>query len=92
MLGQGRGVRVASMGPALTASSSLSSSQGDNFLLHNLILDTGITQQLVERVWKDQDLNTYVEARWPSSGSTGWEQRGIGMGYRDGEWGRAKPH
>uniref|UniRef100_A0A8C0HQF2 Calcium voltage-gated channel auxiliary subunit alpha2delta 2 n=1 Tax=Buteo japonicus TaxID=224669 RepID=A0A8C0HQF2_9AVES len=33
--------------------------QGDNFLLHNLILDTGITQQLVERVWKDQDLNTY---------------------------------
>lgn len=33
-------------------------SQGDNFLLHNLILDTGITQQLVERVWKDQDLNT----------------------------------
>jgi len=45
------------MGPALT-SSSPSSSQGDNFLLHNLILDTGITQQLVERVWKDQDLNT----------------------------------
>lgn len=34
--------------------------QGDNFLLHNLILDTGITQQLVERVWRDQDLNTYV--------------------------------
>lgn len=31
---------------------------GNNFLLHNLILDTGITQQLVERVWRDQDLNT----------------------------------
>lgn len=36
----------------------LSNSQGDNFLLHNLILDTGITQQLVEQVWRDQDLNT----------------------------------
>uniref|UniRef100_A0A8D2P3F8 Calcium voltage-gated channel auxiliary subunit alpha2delta 2 n=1 Tax=Zosterops lateralis melanops TaxID=1220523 RepID=A0A8D2P3F8_ZOSLA len=35
------------------------SKQCDNFLLHNLILDTGITQQLVEQVWKDQDLNTY---------------------------------
>uniref|UniRef100_F6U8C6 Calcium voltage-gated channel auxiliary subunit alpha2delta 2 n=1 Tax=Ornithorhynchus anatinus TaxID=9258 RepID=F6U8C6_ORNAN len=35
------------------------SKQCDNFLLHNLILDTGITQQLVEKVWKDQDLNTY---------------------------------
>ncbi|KAJ6667687.1 hypothetical protein lerEdw1_016008 [Lerista edwardsae] len=35
------------------------SKQCDNFRLHNLILDTGITQQLVERVWKDQDLNTY---------------------------------
>ncbi|OXB73222.1 UNVERIFIED_CONTAM: hypothetical protein H355_016402 [Colinus virginianus] len=35
------------------------SKQCDNFLLHNLILDTGITQQLVDRVWKDQDLNTY---------------------------------
>uniref|UniRef100_A0A8B9GBP3 Calcium voltage-gated channel auxiliary subunit alpha2delta 2 n=1 Tax=Amazona collaria TaxID=241587 RepID=A0A8B9GBP3_9PSIT len=48
------------------------SKQCDNFLLHNLILDTGITQQLVERVWKDQDLNTYVEARWP--GSDDWEE------------------
>lgn len=46
------------MGPALTFFSSPPSSQGDNFLLHNLILDTGITQQLVDRVWKDQDLNT----------------------------------
>ncbi|XP_040301396.1 voltage-dependent calcium channel subunit alpha-2/delta-2 isoform X9 [Herpailurus yagouaroundi] len=35
------------------------SKQCNNFLLHNLILDTGITQQLVERVWRDQDLNTY---------------------------------
>uniref|UniRef100_A0A8D2NHB4 VWFA domain-containing protein n=1 Tax=Zonotrichia albicollis TaxID=44394 RepID=A0A8D2NHB4_ZONAL len=35
------------------------SKQCDNFLLHNLILDTGITQQLVDQVWKDQDLNTY---------------------------------
>ncbi|XP_074139442.1 LOW QUALITY PROTEIN: voltage-dependent calcium channel subunit alpha-2/delta-2 [Sminthopsis crassicaudata] len=35
------------------------SKQCNNFLLHNLILDTGITQQLVEKVWKDQDLNTY---------------------------------
>ncbi|KAL7985973.1 hypothetical protein Chor_011139, partial [Crotalus horridus] len=35
------------------------SKQCDNFLLHNLILDTGITQQLVETVWKNQDLSTY---------------------------------
>ncbi|XP_075405108.1 voltage-dependent calcium channel subunit alpha-2/delta-2 isoform X1 [Tenrec ecaudatus] len=35
------------------------SKQCNNFLLHNLILDTGLTQQLVERVWRDQDLNTY---------------------------------
>ncbi|XP_064451682.1 voltage-dependent calcium channel subunit alpha-2/delta-2 isoform X13 [Mirounga angustirostris] len=35
------------------------SKQCNNFLLHNLILDTGITQQLVERAWRDQDLNTY---------------------------------
>lgn len=34
------------------------SKQCNNVLLHNLILDTGITQQLVERVWRDQDLNT----------------------------------
>lgn len=55
LLGQGEGTWVAL---AFSSSSSPSSSQGDNFLLHNLILDTGITQQLVERVWKDQDLNT----------------------------------
>ncbi|XP_036388834.1 voltage-dependent calcium channel subunit alpha-2/delta-2a isoform X2 [Megalops cyprinoides] len=35
------------------------SKQCDNFLLHNLILDTGIIRQLVEKVWKTQDLNTY---------------------------------
>lgn len=31
---------------------------GDNLLLHNLILDTGIIRQLVEKVWKNKDLNT----------------------------------
>lgn len=31
---------------------------GDSLLLHNLILDTGIIQQLVEKVWKNKDLNT----------------------------------
>uniref|UniRef100_A0A1A8GTV4 Calcium channel, voltage-dependent, alpha 2/delta subunit 2 n=1 Tax=Nothobranchius korthausae TaxID=1143690 RepID=A0A1A8GTV4_9TELE len=31
----------------------------DNLLLHNLILDTGIIRQLVEKVWKNKDLNTY---------------------------------
>ncbi|XP_041080986.1 voltage-dependent calcium channel subunit alpha-2/delta-2-like [Polyodon spathula] len=35
------------------------SKQCDNFLLHNLILDTGIIRQLVDRVWKNWDLNTY---------------------------------
>lgn len=57
VLGQSKGAWLTPRGPEFT-SSSPSSSQGDNFLLHNLILDTGITQQLVERVWKDQDLNT----------------------------------
>lgn len=33
---------------------------GDNFLLHNLILDTGIIKELVDKVWKNKDLNTYV--------------------------------
>lgn len=37
------------------------SGPGDNFLLHNLILDTGIIRQLVEKVWKTKDLNTLVE-------------------------------
>uniref|UniRef100_A0AAY4AWC2 VWFA domain-containing protein n=1 Tax=Denticeps clupeoides TaxID=299321 RepID=A0AAY4AWC2_9TELE len=31
----------------------------DNFLLHNLILDAGIIRQLVDKVWKTKDLNTY---------------------------------
>uniref|UniRef100_A0A8C7Y0E3 Calcium channel, voltage-dependent, alpha 2/delta subunit 2a n=1 Tax=Oryzias sinensis TaxID=183150 RepID=A0A8C7Y0E3_9TELE len=35
------------------------SKQCDNFLLHNLILDTGIIRQLVEKVWRNKDLNTY---------------------------------
>nr|XP_015203555.1 PREDICTED: voltage-dependent calcium channel subunit alpha-2/delta-2 [Lepisosteus oculatus] len=35
------------------------SKQCDNFLLHNLILDTGIIRQLVNKVWKNWDLNTY---------------------------------
>ncbi|KAM8931067.1 voltage-dependent calcium channel subunit alpha-2/delta-2 isoform 2-T2 [Pelodytes ibericus] len=35
------------------------SKQCDSFLLHNLILDTGITRDLAERVWKDKDLLTY---------------------------------
>uniref|UniRef100_A0A3Q2PWD7 Calcium channel, voltage-dependent, alpha 2/delta subunit 2a n=1 Tax=Fundulus heteroclitus TaxID=8078 RepID=A0A3Q2PWD7_FUNHE len=30
-----------------------------NLLLHNLILDTGIIRQLVDKVWKNKDLNTY---------------------------------
>uniref|UniRef100_A0A674MJ91 Calcium channel, voltage-dependent, alpha 2/delta subunit 2a n=1 Tax=Takifugu rubripes TaxID=31033 RepID=A0A674MJ91_TAKRU len=30
-----------------------------DLLLHNLILDTGIIQQLVDKVWKNKDLNTY---------------------------------
>ncbi|KAF3689980.1 Voltage-dependent calcium channel subunit alpha-2/delta-2 [Channa argus] len=34
---------------------------GDNLLLHNLILDTGIIRQLVEKVWKNKDLNTAAE-------------------------------
>lgn len=39
---------------------SLISCSGDNLLLHNLILDTGIIRQLVEKVWKNKDLNTWV--------------------------------
>ncbi|PIO15608.1 hypothetical protein AB205_0188740 [Aquarana catesbeiana] len=35
------------------------SKQCDSFLLHNLILDTGITRDLADRVWKDKDLLTY---------------------------------
>uniref|UniRef100_A0A674EPT5 Calcium channel, voltage-dependent, alpha 2/delta subunit 2a n=1 Tax=Salmo trutta TaxID=8032 RepID=A0A674EPT5_SALTR len=36
------------------------SKQCDNLLLHNLILDTGIIRQLVEKVWKTKDLTTLV--------------------------------
>ncbi|XP_023180765.1 voltage-dependent calcium channel subunit alpha-2/delta-2 isoform X3 [Xiphophorus maculatus] len=35
------------------------SKQCDSLLLHNLILDTGIIRQLVDKVWKNKDLNTY---------------------------------
>ncbi|XP_053724518.1 voltage-dependent calcium channel subunit alpha-2/delta-2a isoform X2 [Synchiropus splendidus] len=35
------------------------SKQCDNLLLHNLILDTGIIRQLVDKVWKNKDLHTY---------------------------------
>ncbi|XP_035238903.1 voltage-dependent calcium channel subunit alpha-2/delta-2a isoform X3 [Anguilla rostrata] len=35
------------------------SKQCDNFLLHNLILDTGIIRQLVEKVWKAKDFDNY---------------------------------
>ncbi|XP_068109102.1 voltage-dependent calcium channel subunit alpha-2/delta-2 isoform X2 [Hyperolius riggenbachi] len=35
------------------------SKQCDSFLLHNLILDTGITKDLADRVWRDKDLLTY---------------------------------
>lgn len=31
---------------------------GDSLLLHNLILDTGIIRQLIDKVWKNKDLNT----------------------------------
>ncbi|KAM4652388.1 voltage-dependent calcium channel subunit alpha-2/delta-2 isoform 2-T2 [Discoglossus pictus] len=35
------------------------SKQCDSTLLHNLILDVGITRDLADRVWKDKDLLTY---------------------------------
>ncbi|XP_021177611.2 voltage-dependent calcium channel subunit alpha-2/delta-2a isoform X4 [Fundulus heteroclitus] len=35
------------------------SKQCESLLLHNLILDTGIIRQLVDKVWKNKDLNTY---------------------------------
>uniref|UniRef100_A0AAY5L524 VWFA domain-containing protein n=1 Tax=Esox lucius TaxID=8010 RepID=A0AAY5L524_ESOLU len=35
------------------------SKQCDSLLLHNLILDTGIIRQLVEKVWKTKDLASY---------------------------------
>ncbi|TRY66837.1 hypothetical protein DNTS_004778 [Danionella cerebrum] len=62
------------------------SKQCDNFLLHNLILDTGILKQLVDRVWKINDLNTYgflavfaatdggVTRVFPNKASETWEE------------------
>ncbi|XP_061583320.1 voltage-dependent calcium channel subunit alpha-2/delta-2a isoform X2 [Cololabis saira] len=62
------------------------SKQCDNFLLHNLILDTGIIRQLVEKVWKNKDLNTYgflavfaatdggVTRVFPNKAAESWEE------------------
>ncbi|XP_060899056.1 voltage-dependent calcium channel subunit alpha-2/delta-2a isoform X2 [Labrus mixtus] len=62
------------------------SKQCDNLLLHNLILDTGIIRQLVEKVWKNKDLNTYgflavfaatdggVTRVFPNKASESWEE------------------
>ncbi|XP_056605888.1 voltage-dependent calcium channel subunit alpha-2/delta-2a isoform X2 [Triplophysa dalaica] len=62
------------------------SKQCDNFLLHNLILDTGIIRQLVEKVWKTKDLNTYgflavfaatdggVTRVFPNKAAESWEE------------------
>ncbi|XP_057193476.1 voltage-dependent calcium channel subunit alpha-2/delta-2a isoform X1 [Triplophysa rosa] len=62
------------------------SKQCDNFLLHNLILDTGIIRQLVDKVWKTKDLNTYgflavfaatdggVTRVFPNKAAESWEE------------------
>uniref|UniRef100_A0A672N4Y0 Voltage-dependent calcium channel subunit alpha-2/delta-2-like n=1 Tax=Sinocyclocheilus grahami TaxID=75366 RepID=A0A672N4Y0_SINGR len=62
------------------------SKQCDNFLLHNLILDTGIIKELVDKVWKNKDLNTYgfitvfaatdggVTRVFPNRASETWEE------------------
>ncbi|XP_068450316.1 voltage-dependent calcium channel subunit alpha-2/delta-2a isoform X1 [Clinocottus analis] len=62
------------------------SKQCDNLLLHNLILDTGIIRQLVEKVWKNKDLNTYgflavfaasdggVTRVFPNKAAESWEE------------------
>ncbi|XP_068172505.1 voltage-dependent calcium channel subunit alpha-2/delta-2a isoform X1 [Antennarius striatus] len=62
------------------------SKQCDNLLLHNLILDTGIIRQLVEKVWKNKDLNTYgflavfaatdggITRVFPNKASETWEE------------------
>uniref|UniRef100_A0A8D3EFP7 Calcium channel, voltage-dependent, alpha 2/delta subunit 2a n=1 Tax=Scophthalmus maximus TaxID=52904 RepID=A0A8D3EFP7_SCOMX len=62
------------------------SKQCDNLLLHNLILDTGIIRQLVDKVWKNKDLNTYgflavfaatdggVTRVFPNKASETWEE------------------
>ncbi|XP_061788327.1 voltage-dependent calcium channel subunit alpha-2/delta-2a isoform X1 [Nerophis lumbriciformis] len=62
------------------------SKQCDNLLLHNLILDTGIIRQLVDKVWKNKDLNTYgflavfaatdggVTRVFPNKAAESWEE------------------
>ncbi|TKS71294.1 Voltage-dependent calcium channel subunit alpha-2/delta-2 [Collichthys lucidus] len=62
------------------------SKQCDSLLLHNLILDTGIIRQLVEKVWKNKDLNTYgflavfaatdggITRVFPNKASETWEE------------------
>ncbi|XP_008287493.1 voltage-dependent calcium channel subunit alpha-2/delta-2a isoform X2 [Stegastes partitus] len=62
------------------------SKQCDNLLLHNLILDTGIIRQLVEKVWKNKDLNTYgflavfaatdggITRVFPNKAAESWEE------------------
>ncbi|KAM8915880.1 voltage-dependent calcium channel subunit alpha-2/delta-2a isoform 3-T3 [Spinachia spinachia] len=62
------------------------SKQCDSLLLHNLILDTGIIRQLVEKVWKNKDLNTYgflavfaasdggVTRVFPNKAAESWEE------------------
>ncbi|KAJ3602296.1 hypothetical protein NHX12_030055 [Muraenolepis orangiensis] len=62
------------------------SKQCDNLLLHNLILDTGIIGQLVEKVWKNKDLNTYgflavfaatdggITRVFPNKAAESWEE------------------
>uniref|UniRef100_A0A671K7P0 Voltage-dependent calcium channel subunit alpha-2/delta-2-like n=1 Tax=Sinocyclocheilus anshuiensis TaxID=1608454 RepID=A0A671K7P0_9TELE len=62
------------------------SKQCDNFLLHNLILDTGIIKELVDKVWQNKDLNTYgfitvfaatdggVTRVFPNRASETWEE------------------
>ncbi|CAL8381541.1 unnamed protein product [Boreogadus saida] len=62
------------------------SKQCDNLLLHNLILDTGIIGQLVDKVWKNKDLNTYgflavfaatdggITRVFPNKAAESWEE------------------
>uniref|UniRef100_A0A3Q2XC67 Calcium channel, voltage-dependent, alpha 2/delta subunit 2a n=1 Tax=Hippocampus comes TaxID=109280 RepID=A0A3Q2XC67_HIPCM len=62
------------------------SKQCDNLLLHNLILDTGIIRQLVDKVWKNKDLNTYgflavfaatdggITRVFPNKAAESWEE------------------
>ncbi|KAK0135891.1 Voltage-dependent calcium channel subunit alpha-2/delta-2 [Merluccius polli] len=62
------------------------SKECDNLLLHNLILDTGIIGQLVDKVWKNKDLNTYgflavfaatdggITRVFPNKAAESWEE------------------